>query len=112
MWYTDAVKWAYKNGVVAGVGKNKFAPNDTITREQFAAIMFRYSKEIDKLEIAFGGDLSAFTDFDKTSSYAQEAMRWALCNGYITGMTETTIEPRGNATRAQMATIVTRYINK
>lgn len=112
LWYTDAIKWAYKNGVVSGISPTEFAPNVTITREQFATIMFRYSKEIDKTEPTFGADLSAYTDFDKTSSYAKDAMTWAIGNGYITGMTDTTVVPRGNATRAQMATIITRYVNR
>ncbi len=107
-WYTDAIKWAYKNNIVAGTGKTTYSPNDTITREQFAAILYRYASYKGR-DITRTTDTSAYVDFNKTSSYAREALTWANAMGYITGMSETIIDPCGNATRAQMASILMRY---
>ena len=110
-WYTDAVKWAYKNEIVFGTTKTTFAPNGTILREQFAAFLFRYAKYKEE-DTTKQADLSKFTDVDKTSTYALPALEWANAQGYITGHANTTlIDPTGNATRAQMASILARYIN-
>jgi len=108
-WYEAAVKWAYDNEVVNGMSATTFAPEGKITREQFATIIYRYS--------AFKGyntearaDLSAYTDEGKISSWAKDALSWANKLGYIGGMTATTLVPTGNATRAQMAQIMMRFM--
>lgn len=107
-WYADAIKWAYANNIVAGTSKTEYSPNVTITREQFAAILFRYAK-YKNADVSRTTDTSSYKDFDETSTYAKEALTWANAMGYITGMSKTVIAPRGNATRAQMASILMRY---
>ena len=105
-WYEAAVNWAAANNIVNGYSETQFGPTDKITREQLAAILFRYA------EIESEGDasaLDAFTDADSVSDWATDAMAWAVSKGIITGMTDTTLEPKGNATRAQVATILMRY---
>ena len=107
-WYSDAVSWASANGVVNGVGSNKFDPEGNITREQMATILYRYSdgKGIDTNK---QGSLSGFPDADKVSSYAQTAMQWTVAEGIIGG-SDGKLLPQGNATRAQVATILMRFI--
>ena len=111
-WYTDAVTWAAHNGVVAGVGNNKFDPDGKITREQMATILYRYAKNngIDTSERA---NLNSFPDAEKISGYAKEAMQWAVAEELVNGSTEGGIaylQPQGNATRAQVAAILMRFI--
>ena len=112
-WYTDAVAWASENGIVNGVGKGRFNPNGNITREQIATILRRYaeSKGIDTKAQA---DLSAYPDAEQISSYATEAMAWANAAGLINGNSiggTVLLQPKGDATRAQVAAILIRYIN-
>ena len=111
-WYAQAVAWAAKNGVVTGVGDGKFDPEGKITREQMAAILYRYSKALG-LDVSQTAELSAFPDGSKTSDYAKEALSWAVAEGLITGTkngSSTYLDPQGSATRAQVATILMRYI--
>ena len=100
--------WAAANGIVTGYDANTFGPMDPITREQMAAILYRYAayKGCDVSGLA---DLSSFTDAGSVSAYAETAMAWAVDAGLITGMTETTLVPQGSATRAQASTILMRY---
>ena len=107
-WYSDAVSWASANGVVNGVGNNKFDPEGNITREQMATILYRYSagKGIDTSK---QGSLTGFPDADKVSSYAKTAMQWTVAEGIIGG-SDGKLLPQGNATRAQVATILMRFI--
>lgn len=109
-WYADAVTWAAENGIVNGVSDAEFAPNDNITREQLAAILYRYA-EYNDYDVSGRDDLSEFTDRSSISSYALDAMRWAVDEGLITGITNTTIEPQGTATRAQAATMFMRFMS-
>ena len=104
-WYTDAVAWAAANGIVA----TTFAPNDPVTREQFAAILYRYAvyKGMDAVTLA--EELGRFTDRDACSAYAVPALEWAVHEGLINGMTDTTLAPKGSATRAQAAAILARF---
>lgn len=106
-WYADAVNWAAANGIVNGYSSERFGPNDTVTREQLATILYRYvgTKGIDR---SVTEDLSAFTDQSAVSSYAVEAMRWAVDSGLIKGVGNGVLSPRGSATRAQAATILMR----
>jgi len=103
-----AVSWAFNAGVVNGVGENRFAPDAQITREQLAAMLYRYAMY--RMEdISVRGNLSAFSDAAKVSSYATDAMAW--CNGMkiINGMGNGTIAPQGTATRAQVAQMLKNY---
>lgn len=109
-WYADAVTWAAENGIVNGVSDTEFAPNVNITREQLAAILYRYA-EYNDYDVSGRDDLSEFTDRSSISSYALDAMRWAVDEGLITGITDTTIEPQGTATRAQAATMFMRFMS-
>ena len=108
-WYTDAVAWAAANGIVNGTSATTFAPNDPVTREQFAAILYRYAvyKGMDAVTLA--EELGRFTDRDACSAYAVPALEWAVHEGLINGMTDTTLAPKGSATRAQAAAILARF---
>lgn len=110
-WYTAAVNWAAANDIVTGYGSGKFGPMDPITREQMAAILFRYA-DFKGMDTTARADLSGYTDEAEISAYAVEAMSWANAEGFITGTTATTLKPQGSATRAQVATILTRYAQK
>ncbi len=110
-WYTDAVKWAASNGIVYGISEDKYDPMADITREQAAAILYRYSQEkgYDVREIA---DLADFPDGNETSEFAVTELAWAYGEGLITGVKKGDtdyLEPQGNATRAQVASILMRY---
>lgn len=107
-YYADAVAWAAANGIVTGVSETVFAPDDAITREQMAAILYRYA-QFKGYDVTAGNDLGAYTDASRISDYAAAAMRWANAEGLITGVTDTTLEPQGSATRAQAATILMRF---
>ena len=108
-WYTDAVLWASEKGIVNGYGDGTFGPMDTLTREQFAAILQRYAK-YKGLDVSKTADLSAYTDAESISAWAREAMRWANAEGLITGRTATTLAPQGSATRAEAAAILMRFL--
>ena len=107
-YYADAVAWSAANGIVNGVSETSFAPEDSITREQMAAILYRYA-QFKGYDISASNDLSGYTDAAQISAYAVTAMQWANAEGLITGNTATTIDPTGNATRAEVATILMRF---
>lgn len=112
-WYEKAVAWASENGIVNGVGKDRFNPNGNVTREQMATILYRYA-ESNGMDVTLRADLSAYPDTEQISDYAKDAMSWAVAAGLINGnkIDETIyLQPKGNATRAQVATILIRYIN-
>lgn len=106
-WYAGAVNWAAANGIVNGYSNEKFGPNDTVTREQLVTILYRYvgTKGIDR---SVTEDLSAFADKTAVSSYAVDAMKWAVDSGLINGVGNGMLAPRGSATRAQAAAILMR----
>lgn len=113
-WYSDAVSWAAEQGIVNGMGDGTFRPDNQITREQLAAILFRFVKltEMDPPERA---DLSVFPDAKDVQSYAVEAFQWAVEKGLINGIRnsatgENFLRPGGSATRAQVATILMRFL--
>ncbi len=111
-WYIPAVTWAAHNGIVGGVGNGKFDPDGNVTREQLATILYRYCNSIG-IDTSARADLSAFPDAGKVSAYAEDALSWAVAVGLVTGTQEgskTYLDPLGNATRAQVATILMRYI--
>ena len=107
-WYEKAVSWAFYNGIVSGVGNGRFDPDGKITREQLAAILYRYcsAKGLDTLARA---ELSAFPDGAKVSGYAVDALSWAVAVGLVNG-SDGKLLPQGNATRAQVATILMRFM--
>ena len=111
-WYTKAVIWAANNGIVNGVAKNTFAPDDSITREQIAAMLYRYAGAKAVKE----DKLSAFPDAAKVSDWAKEALNWAVAGGLINGVADAngtaSLEPQATATRAQIATILMRWLEK
>ena len=111
-WYTDAVIWAAANGIVNGVEADIFDPDGEITREQMAAILYRYTK-FKGLTLNDGDYAEEYPDIDKVSPYAAEAMRWANAEGLINGMGSgdtVILAPQGNATRAQVAAIFMRFV--
>lgn len=107
-YYSNAVAWASANGIVSGYGNGKFGPNDPITREQMAAILYRYA-QYKGYDVSQSADLSKYTDAEQVSNYANTAIAWANAEGLINGVTLTTLVPQGNATRAQVATILMRF---
>lgn len=103
-WYTEAVRWAASEGIVAGTGKG-FSPDAALTRESLAAILFRYA----------GGqvsadDLSGYADGASVSAWAREAMNWAVAQGLITGKSGGRLDPGGTASRAEVSAILMRYV--
>ena len=107
-WYAKAVAWAAENGIVGGVGDGKFDPNGNITREQMAAILFRYANK-KGFDVTARGDLSKFPDAGKVSDWAKDPIAWAVAGGIIGG-SDGKLLPQGSATRAQVATILMRFI--
>lgn len=107
-YYANAVKWAAENEIVGGYGGGVFGPDDTITREQLAAILYRYAafKGFDMTKTA---DLSEFTDSGKISGYAEAPLSWANAEGLINGKGGGILDPLGNATRAEVAVMLMRY---
>ncbi|MCI8524643.1 MAG: hypothetical protein HFF17_01715 [Oscillospiraceae bacterium] len=104
-WYSDAVAWAVENNIVSGYGDGAFGPNDPVTREQLATILYRYAGSP-----AITQSLSAYSDAGSVSSYAQAAMQWCVANGILSGYANGTLRPAGNATRAEMAKMFTAFI--
>lgn len=107
-WYTDAVKWAAANQIVKGSSATTFAPNDSITREQMAAILYRYA-QYKGYDVTKKADLSGYSDNGQVSAYAKDALAWANAAKLINGVTNTTLAPQGNATRAQVSAILHRF---
>lgn len=109
-WYTDAVNWAAANQIVKGTSATTFAPNDSITREQMAAILYRYA-QYKGYDVTKKADLSGYSDNGQVSAYAKDALAWANAAKLINGVTNTTLAPQGNATRAQVSAILHRFCN-
>jgi len=109
-WYGAPIIWAAENEIVNGVSETEFAPNNAITREQIAAIIYRYAKA-KGYDVTQGGmAVREFEDYEKISSWAGEAMQWAVNTKLINGKTATTVNPQDKATRAEAATIIMRFI--
>ena len=108
LWYTDAVTWAAQKGIVNGVSETQFAPGNNITREQLATILYRYA-QAKGYDVSAFADLSGFPDAGDIQSYATEALSWAVAEGLLQGFEDDTLRPQGNATRAQIATILMRF---
>ena len=108
-WYTEAIAWAAEIGAVKGFPDGSFRPDEPVTREQLATILWRYTK-VNCDEIGASADLSKFTDADTVSNYARDGLSWAVAQGLLKGITETWIAPKNYATRAQLATVFLRYL--
>lgn len=106
-WYTEAVTWAAERGIVSGYGNGLFGPNDNITREQLAAMLWRYAGE----PAATDKELH-FTDEGEVSNYALGALRWATENSFVNGYGDGRLGPRGLATRAQVAQMLMNFLKK
>ncbi len=104
-WYADGIAWAVENGIANGYGNGQFGPNDSITREQLAVMLWKYAGN----PKASGQDLT-FTDADQASSYAREALSWAVENGILSGYTNGQLAPGGTATRAQAAQMLKNFM--
>ena len=107
-WYSNAIGWAAANKIVSGYGNGKFGPNDSISREQLAAILYQYTK-FKGFKYTTSGDLSKFKDANEISSWAKEPMQWAVANALLSGVGYDLISPQGAATRGQVATILLAY---
>lgn len=108
-WYTQAITWAYEQGIITGYGGGRFGPQDNVTRQQLAAMLFRYAKTMD-LDGGERATLSAYRDQGQVADWAREAFAWAVAKGHINGTSPTTLSPTGTATRAQCAAILTRML--
>ena len=108
-WYTDAVIWANDAKIVSGMGEGLFAPNMEITREQMVAMLYNYAK-YKGYDVTASADLSAFADTASVSTWAQPAMQWAVAEGYISGMGDSQLAPQGTATRAEIASVIMRFM--
>ena len=108
-WYTDAVLWAAENGITDGTSETTFSPNNPLTREQMATFLYRFADFETEEPIEITGDLSGYTDADLVADYAVDAMTWAVGEGVISGIGNNTLAPDNTASRAQMATVLTRY---
>ena len=106
-WYTEAIRWAASQGIVGGYGNGTFGPNDPITREQLAVMLWRYSGS----PAATNKELH-FNDTDEISGFALDAMRWAVENGILNGYGDGRLGPQGQATRAQVAQMLKNFIEK
>ena len=106
-WYATAVNWAASVGVVSGTGEGNFSPNAAITREQLAAMLMNYAAYKGE-DVSARADLSAYSD--QPSAWAEETISWSVAEGLLTGVTADELQPQGNATRAQVAAILARYL--
>lgn len=107
-YYANAVAWANANGIVSGYGSGKFGPNDKVTREQLAAILYRYAR-YKKYDVSGAKSLDGYTDAQSVSSYAVPALQWANAAGIVTGKSGSKLDPKGNATRAEVAAMLMRF---
>lgn len=112
-WFANAVVWASENNIVSGTGNGKFDPNGNITREQIASILFRYAA-FKGADISGSAELTAFPDQSKVSSWALASVKWAVSAGLISGKTSngtTVLDPKGNATRAEVSSMMVRFVD-
>lgn len=110
-WYTKAVAWAAEKGIVNGYSETEFAPEINITREQIATIMYRYAKSKGyDVSIGENTNILSYDDIDAVSEYAIDAMQYVCGSGLINGKSDSTLNPADNATRAETATILQRFI--
>ena len=111
LWCEDAVSWAVSNGIAEGYGDGTFGPNDTLTREEIAVILYRYA-QWKGLQVSADKDLSSFSDGDSVSGEAVPAMRWATAVGLFNGDQNNMLLPQGTVTRAQIATLLRNFCER
>ena len=109
LWYTDAVLWAAQKGIVNGISETEFVPAGDLTREQLAAILYRYAA-YQGYDVSQRADLSGFGDASSISGYAQEALSWAHAQGLVLGFEDGSLRPQGTASRAQIAAVLMRFL--
>ena len=111
-WYADAVAWGYENKIISGISETEFAPNDYITREQIATILYRYAKykNVNIDNIVNEADMSSYPDAVQSSDWAIDAMRYCISKGIMNGDETGHILPQNCASRAEMATMIVRLI--
>ena len=107
-YYADAVAWAAESGIVSGVSDGCFAPDSRVTREQLAAILYRYARD-KRYDTGRTANLTGFADYEQISGYAAEALGWANAEGLVSGRSKTALSPQGQATRAEVAAILHRF---
>ena len=107
MWYTEAINWAASNNIVSGMPDGTYAPNQALTREQMASVLYRYA-EYKGIKTDARADLGKFTDGSTTSAWATDVVQWAVAEKLINGV-GTELQPKGTATRAQVATVLMNY---
>lgn len=107
-WYYDAVLWASQNNIAAGISSKKFAPSEDVTREQSAVLMQKYANKLG-VDTSARADLGKYTDANRVSGWAKDAMSWAVAEHVMAGTSETTLAPRSNASRAEVAQILYNY---
>ena len=108
-WYATAVNWAAASGITSGTGDGNFSPNTAITREQLAAILMNYAQYKGQ-DVSARATLDTYNDATAISSWANDVMSWAVAEGLLTGVTNDQLQPQGNATRAQVAAILQRFL--
>lgn len=108
-WYSDGIAWAAAKGVVNGMGEGLYAPAASVTREQLVTMLYRYQKDYLRAAVTAGGDLAAFSDGDRVSDWAREAVAWAVGEGLVQGRDSGALDPAGTATRAEVAAILQRF---
>ena len=108
-WYADGIHWMVDSGIAGGYGNGRFGAEDKITREQLATFLYNFAK-VKGYDVSGRADLGRFTDGSSVSGYATETMSWAVDSGLFGGMGDGTLAPQGNATRAQVATILMRFV--
>lgn len=107
-WYSEAVEWAYAKGITTGVSAKEFAPEQTVTREEFVTFLYRYAI-LAGVDTTNSQSLSAFSDGGSVSEYAKDALRWAVANSILTGFDDGTIRPQDSLERGQLAALVSRF---
>ena len=110
-WYTTPVIWANYYGIVAGYEDGSFRPNRAISRQELAAILYKYSS-VTKKDVTSAGNVDTFKDKAEIASWALTQMKWAVGQGLLSGMGNNTLAPKGTATRAQLATIIKAFVTK
>ena len=108
-WYTDAVNWAAANNIVNGVEGNNFDPTGSLTREQMATVLYRYA-QYKGADVSASGDIGGFVDSANVSSWAADAVKWAVGSGLVNGVEGNALAPQGTSTRAQAATVLMRFV--
>ena len=109
MWYTSAVNWAAQQGIISGYGDGRFGPDDSVTREQLAVILYRYA-QYKGYDNSASSSLSAFSDGSSASDWAVDALVWAVDHGVMAGKGDNILDPTGTATRAEVAQMFMNYL--